>query len=184
MIRESTSSQETTVGPSHWANARPRFLASSRSSCLRRHRENNRRGKNADQTERKKKFQKEIQNVTSSSSCGPSRPGCPVSPESWCRRCPSQSLQAQQTAVHFHICGHMCLHPPSVCSGPVSAGRGSLPIVCSIRPPFSFFPNKRPIDDLILFFGFLAKMQNNAPSGKRTIYSPPDAVHHCVRACV
>lgn len=29
-----TSSQETTVGPSHWANARPFFLASSRSSCL------------------------------------------------------------------------------------------------------------------------------------------------------
>lgn len=92
--------------------------------------------------------------------------------------------QAQQTAVHFHICGHMRLHPPSVCSGPVSAGRGSLPIVCSIRPPFSFFPNKRPIDDLILFFGFLeaVKRQNNAPSGERTIYSPPDAVHHCVRA--
>lgn len=33
-VRSSTSSQETTVGPSHWANGRPFLRASSKSSCL------------------------------------------------------------------------------------------------------------------------------------------------------
>lgn len=89
---------------------------------------------------------------------------CPVFPESWCHQCPSQSLKhSTRPFVYISVNTYTSI-PPLVCSGPVNAGRGSLPIVCSIRPPFSFFPNNRPIDDLIPFFGFLesVKTQNNA----------------------
>lgn len=181
----STSSQETTVGPSHWANARPRFLASSRSSCL----ERNNKPVCECGAETAEKFRGP--DVTSSSSGGPSQPVCPVFPESWCRRRPSQSLKHRKgafvyTSVYMDISTSMS---PSVmylvCSGPVNAGRGSLPIVCSIRPPFSFFPNNRPIDDLMPFFCFLerVKTRNDANSTNLQQQHQVWKLHACVCMC-
>lgn len=50
------------MGPSHWANARPRFLASSRSSCLWRQRETTERFcEDADQRQQNKEKRLAIQ---------------------------------------------------------------------------------------------------------------------------
>lgn len=40
---------------------------------------------------------------TSSSSCGPSQPACPVCPESLCLQCPSQNLKDNRGDFNLHF---------------------------------------------------------------------------------
>ena len=79
---------------------------------------------------------------------------------------PISKSEIQQNSVDLYLCVSHCL-PQCWCRvfrlgrGPVRAGRvcPSLPTVGSIRPPFSFFPNNRPIEDLMPFFGLLQTEQ-------------------------